>query len=118
MKKVLCVVLVLLLMAGSFLLGRATAPAAASKTFYAEILENREGLLLVRGLEVNDINHRWEFYLTAEEDTEILWRGMALTAADLQAGQNVAVTYTGAVQETAPARIQTVLKIELLEDER
>ena len=117
MKKALCVALVLALMVGAFLLGRATAPAGDGKTFYAVIDSTDGSHFVVTGLEVNDVNHRWDFHFRVEEDTPILWRGTALTAADLEPGDTVAITYTGPVQETAPAGIARVLKIELLDDE-
>lgn len=118
MKKALCILLILVLMAGAFALGRVTAPMADSKTFYAVIDQTDGSHFQVTGLEVNDINHRWQFRFSVEEGTPIVWRGTAISAAGLEPGDTVAITYTGAVQETSPAGIQTVLKIELLDDEK
>ncbi len=117
MKKALTVFIVMLLLVGAFALGRMTAPAVDSKTFYA-VIDRTDGVhFQVTGLEVNDINHRWQFHFSLEGNTPIVWRGTVLSAADLEVGDTIAITYTGAVLETSPAGIQTVLKIELLDDE-
>ena len=118
MKKALSILFVLILIVGAFALGRMTAPAEQSKTFYAVITGTDGEHFMVSGLEVNDVNHRWQFRFSVGEDTPILWRGTALTADELDVGDTIAITYTGAVQETSPAGIQSVLKIELLDDER
>lgn len=117
MKKILCIALVAVIAVGAFALGRVTAPAVDSKTFYAVIEQTDGEHFVVSGLEVNDINHRWQFQFSLE-DAPILWRGTELTAAELDVGDTIAITYTGSVLEVSPAIIQTVLKVELLDDER
>ncbi len=91
-----------------------------TQTFYAEITEidDSRGYLLVSGLAVNDGNWRGDFYFTAEDDTQFLWRGTEITCADLDVGDLVAVTMTGEVLETDPAGIPTVLRVQLLDDEK
>ena len=118
MKKVVSILLILALMAGSFLLGRFTAPETHSQTFYATITQKSGDHLIVEGIPENDINHRWQFQFTLEGNVPITWRGMELTMDDLDVGDLIAVTYTGSVLEISPAIIQNVLRIQLLEDER
>ena len=118
MRKVVSILLILALMAGSFLLGRFTAPETYSQTFYATITRKSDDHLVVSGIPENDINHRWDFQFTLEGNVPILWRGMELTMDDLDEGDLIAITYTGSVLEISPAVIQNVLRIELLEDER
>lgn len=118
MKKILSVFLVLALTAGSFFLGRFTAPEQSSQTFYAVITQKSGSHLIVEGIPENDINHRWSFRFTMEEKVPILWRGVELTLDDLDEGDLIAVTYSGSVMEISPAIIQNILKIQLLEDQR
>ena len=118
MKKMLSILLILVLLAGSFLLGRLTAPEKHSQTFYARITRKSGDHMVVTGIPENDINHRWDFQFTLEEKVSILWRGTELTIDDLEEGDLIAITYTGPVLEISPAIIQNVLKIQLLEDER
>ena len=118
MKKVLSVLLILALMAGSFLLGRLTAPETHSQTFYARITQKSGDHLIVAGIPENDINHRWEFQFNLGADVPILWLGTELTLDDLDEGDLISITYTGPVMEISPAIIQDILKLQLLEDER
>jgi hypothetical protein len=92
--------------------------AQSSETFYAVIEEIKDSVLLVQGMDVNDINFRGEFYLTLSEKTELTWRYTEISSAELAAGDRISVTFTGEVMETAPAQIQEVLRIQLLEDEK
>ena len=118
MKKAVSFLLILTLMAGSFLLGRFTAPQTDSRTFYANITRKSGNHLTVTGIPENDINHRWDFQFTLEGNVPILWLGVELTVDDLDEGDLIAITYTGSVLEISPAVIQNVLRIQLLEDER
>ncbi len=108
---------------GSFLLGRAmvehtVVPWEETRVFYAQIVESwGEGSFLVEGMDANDVNHRGRFTFSVEEDTSLVWRGVALSLEDLEAGHRVAVTYTGPVAESEPAQIFQVLQLEVLEDE-
>ena len=118
MKKVLSVLLILVLLTGSFLLGRFTAPETDSRTFYAHITRKSGNHLAVTGIPENDINHRWDFQFTLEGKIPITWRGERLSAEDLEEGNLIAITYSGSVLEISPAVIQNVLRIQLLDDER
>ena len=129
MKKVLkiavALLLVLLIAAGGFLLGRKTAvregetPYATAvmsgKTFYATVDDIRGGGMKVIGLEENDINHRGAFSFSLK-DSALVWRYTEISINDLQVGDVVAVTYNGSVQESDPAGLTSVTKVELLSD--
>ena len=87
-------------------------------TFYAVITGVGETAIDVRGMEVNDINHRGDFCLSVSEETELRWRGAEIAMADLDVGDHISVTYTGAVLESDPAQIPQAVAIWLLDDER
>ena len=89
-----------------------------TQTFYATITEVRESSLLVEGLEVNDINHRWDFSVPVGENTRITWRYEDMDFSELKHGQTVSITYRGVVQETDPAGLTDVTWIQLLDDEK
>lgn len=102
--------------------GRKSSDAADSNiygtTFYAEIEEiNESKLILVEGLDVNDINFRSKFTFIVDEDTILEWRYTKIDFSDLKVGHRIAVTFTGAIQEKYPAHITRVDKIVLLDDE-
>lgn len=87
-------------------------------TFYATITDIRDtGLtiddtaLSVKGLDINDINFRGDFKFVITEATEI-------ETDDLEVGDNISIIFTGSIQETYPAKINDVLKIKLLDDEK
>ena len=121
--KIVCAVVILLAVAaGGFFAGRASVgeqpgPLSA-QTFYATIEEIGDGWLLVKGMAVNDINHRGDFHVPIGEDTALVWRYTELLFEELQEWQNVAITYTGHVLETYPARLTQVRRIELLNDSK
>lgn len=128
MKKaiqIISAVLLCVISAGSgFIAGRLTMPKqetpviAETVTFYATITTISEYSILVEGLEVNDINSRGAFDLSTNENTVYEWRHTPLERSELEAGDTIAVTYTGAVLESYPAQIHEVLKIQLLDDEK
>lgn len=124
MKKVLIalgMVVVLAAAVGGYVAGKNTASAAVpvtGDTFYATIEEINGSRLLVKGLEVNDINSRGRFDFNVTPTTELEWRHTAIRLEDLQVGDRVSVTYVGDIQETEPAGITDVRKIKLLEDEK
>lgn len=87
-------------------------------TFYATIEEiYGEGThILVKGLEINDINYRGEFRFSIDNNTELIWRGTKIDISSLKVGQNISVTHTGGVLEIYPAQLTKVTKIAVLED--
>ena len=94
------------------------APAARPQTFYATVSDIRDNAVTVTGMEVNDINFRGEFCFSVTEETEITWRYTDISLGDLEAGDNVSITFTGEVMETSPAQLQGVEMIQLLDDEK
>lgn len=89
--------------------------------FYAAVEEihtdGQDTVVLIKGLEVNDINHRGEFDFAVDENTEILWRGTKRKISDLKVGQNISVTSAGDVLERYPAGLTKVPRIIILNDE-
>ena len=89
--------------------------------FYATIEEIREynGIttVLVKGLDVNDINHRGEFDFSIDNDTELLWHGTKIEISDLNEGQNISITSRGEVLERYPAGLTKVTRVIVLDHE-
>ena len=83
----------------AFQAGRAAAPAPTlGETFYA-VEDQIDGSSLA-------------------EDTVLEWRHAPLTLAELEPGDTISVTYTGAVLESYPAQLQDVVRVQLLDDEK
>lgn len=101
------------------MIGRNTARSVAGTTFYATIDEvnQDEGSLTVTGLDVNSINYRGSFSFSVE-DAELEWRGTELTFDELREGQIVSITFTGDIEETDPAGLNGVTRVELLDDSK
>ena len=115
MKKLIFMLLAVLLLAGC----AQEEKTPLTDTFYATILTIDDQVLLVEGLEVNDINSRGQFYIQVDESTRLDWLGTEITLSDLAVGDRIAITWSGLVQETYPARIvDPVHRIKLLDDEK
>ena len=72
--------------------------------------------LLVDGLDTNEINHKAEFWCSISDTTKIVdENNNELKITDLKEGLMVSITYTGGVQETYPAKIGNVLKVQVLD---
>ena len=95
----------------------ASAPAPLPQTFYATITDIRGDVLAVTGMEVNDINFRQEFSFVIVEETKITWRYTEIALEDLEVGDHISITFTGAILESYPGQIQHVDVIQLLDDE-
>lgn len=94
------------------------ADGGTAETFYAEISDRKNNFLRVTGLEINDINFRGDFVFSIDEETKMTWRYTEISVEDLDIGDTVSITFTGEIQETAPAKITHVTQIQLLEDEK
>lgn len=94
------------------------ADEGTAETFYAEISDRKNNFLRVTGLEINDINFRGDFVFSIDEETKMMWRYTEISVEDLDIGDTVSITFTGEIQETAPAKITHVTQIQLLEDEK
>lgn len=132
MKKFFSIIILataLIFGASGFFLGRYTAPqneefsastndAALYQTLYAEIEENNGQSLLIKGLDVNDVNGRGEFYVTIDADTILEWRSEPITLEELEVGDTISITHTGNIGETYPVQIFETVRIQLLDDEK
>lgn len=90
------------------------------QTFYAtisRIYDTNGNALLVKGMEVNDINFRGEFQISVKDETKIIWRGTDIAFEDLDVGDNISITFTGGVKESWPGKISEVISIQLLDDD-
>lgn len=85
-------------------------------TFYATIKEKRNNTLLVKGLEINDINYREEYTFDIKSETKLVWNNMSINISDLKVGDNISITYIGTRQMSSPATINDVVEIKLLKD--
>lgn len=84
-------------------------------SFLAEI-ENvyPDNKLLVKGIAENDINFRGEFFAYITDKTEILKNRNKADITDIEAGQKVKITFTNGIQESSPAVLGKVIKIEII----
>ena len=85
-----------------------TGDAAAETTFHAAVLEVHDGWLLVEPLEGEDILASADRFMVSLAGVEEI--------PDLEAGDEVAVTFDGMIRESYPAQI-TATGIELLSGE-
>lgn len=92
-------------------------PDSIPQTFYAVISDIGDNTLTVTGLDVNDINFRGEFSFSIAEETKVTWRYTDISIADLDAGDHISITFTGAILATSPGQIQQVEVVQLLDDE-
>ena len=89
-------------------------------TFDAKIKEvkeyNGKNSILVDGLDTNDVNYKAEFWCSIRESTKLLDKeNNKIEVIDLKEGQTASITYVGGVQETYPAQIGDVLKVQILD---
>ena len=85
-----------------------------TETFYATITQINDKNFTVKGIEANDINYRGEFVFLLAEETALEWRGTEIEVSDLAVNDMVSITFAGEIQETYPARIMNVVKVQLL----
>ena len=95
----------------------ASASELMPQTFYATISELQGNTCTETGMEVNDINFRQEFSFVIVEETKITWRYTEIALEDLEVGDHISITFTGAILESYPGQIQHVDVIQLLDDE-
>lgn len=72
--------------------------------------------ILVRGLEINDINHRGTCTFSLKEDTVLEWRNVSIDKSQLKVGQTVSIRSVGGASESAPAHLGHVDKVIVLDD--
>lgn len=88
-----------------------------SWTFYAEIEKINENSILVKGLDVNDLNHLGEYEISISEETQIYWNYQPIKKDNLGIGDTIAITYNGIIKETYPAQIDEISQVVLLNHE-
>lgn len=127
--KVLCIILVIIIIVGliffiinySNIKYNGKLEQKDADVFYATIEKitkyNGTTTVLVKGLDVNDINHRGEFDFSIDANTELLWHGTKIEISDLKEGQNISITSTGEVLERYPAGLTKVTRVIILDDE-
>ncbi len=130
--KILCIILVIIIVIGLIFFvidynkfkneqkAISNSEQNEADVFYATVEKITEynGIttVLVKGLDVNDINHRGEYDFSIDDDTKLLWHGTEIKKSDLKEGQNISITSTGEVLERYPAGLTKVTKIIVLDD--
>lgn len=125
-KIILCLLFILAIVTSSFFIGYRVAynkientfTDTKSETFYATITDINDTSISVQGVEINDINYRGEFEFAITGETELVWRGTPITVSEFNVGDCISITFTGYIQETYPAQITDVIKVQLLNDEK
>ena len=87
-------------------------------TFYAEVEEREEDYFLVKGLDINDVNHRGLYNFTVTKETILMWNFTKLTLNEIPKSALIAISYQGPVSESFPANIKNVTKVVLLDEKK
>lgn len=124
-KKIvyLCLVIVLLLFTAVifyFIGYEKSLKENQTESFNAVITEIGENgsYIQVEGLETNDINDKGAFTFSVEDNTKLEWHNTPIKLSEFDVGDYVAVTHTGIIMESYPAKIEQVTKLRLLDDEK
>ncbi len=92
------------------------------EVFYAKIqsINEEEGVTTVnvKGLDVNDANHRQEFEFELNDNLNVVWNGEKIEASELEKGDTICITYDGNLSRMVPPQIINILNIKLLDDEK
>lgn len=116
MKKALIIILAILIAAagvGGFFFGRSTVTPARAFIF-VEIVETEKRENGTHFL-VYDHERDGEDTFVTDENTKITWRGEDISADSLNAGDRVAVFFSGKILLSYPGRIQDVYAVRLIE---
>lgn len=95
-----------------------SASALVHQTFYATISDIQGNTLIVKGMEINDINFRGNYCFSVAEETKIMWRFTDISIEDLDIGDNISITFAGTILLSDPGQILGVEVIQLLDDEK
>lgn len=121
MKKIVVIILVVISIIASGLIGyrigASNQESISQETFYAKIIEMNGQSLLVSGLQINDLNFRGYFTFKISEETDLMWRFEKINSNDFNVGDIISVTFTGEIEESDPAGLVKILKVQLLDDE-
>lgn len=119
MKRMILLVLALLLLFAivyvSFQFGVERGREEAAPTFYAHITEVRDGSLLVKGIDENDINHRGEFMLTTKGVKVYNAAQQEVAITQLEENMEIRIHYDGVVMESYPAQLGGVFQIDIID---
>lgn len=86
----------------------------AGTTFYAIVTQVLSNQLVLKGLDINDLNHRSFYFAVVEDYTTLSRNGEKLTLEDLSVGDLVSVRYTQGKVETYPSTLERTEEIKLL----
>lgn len=86
------------------------------KTFYATITDISGKNIVVKGLDINNIDFRNKFLLPYNDNTNIEWQNKKINVNDLNIEDTIAITFDGTISKTNPVTIKNIIKIELLND--
>jgi uncharacterized protein YxeA len=121
MKKFLiCVGLIVLLLVSGMVgynIGTKNEKSVEHQTFYAKIESVDGDDFFVSGLQVNDYNFRGDFTFRVTDETQIEWRYTEIQSNDLYVGSTISITFSGEIEESSPAHINRIHRIQLLDDE-
>lgn len=92
----------------------ASLPKDVEQSFSAIVKTNDGTVILVKGLEDNEVNYRGEFWLAVTEETRITQSGEPVDVSALTPGTQVRVIFTGEVMESYPMQIAHVQEIQIL----
>lgn len=83
-------------------------------TFYAIVTEVLSNQLVLKGLDINDLNHRSFYFAVVEDYTTLSENGKKLALEDFSVGDLVSVRYTQGKVETYPSTLERTEEIKLL----
>lgn len=94
----------------------------SGEVFYAKIQKISEEeeitTVNVKGLEVNDINHREEFDFELNDNLNVIWNGEKIEPSELEVGDNICITYDGNLTRMSPPKIINIISIKLLDEKK
>lgn len=117
-KKLLCYILAVLLMA-ALLIGCSQKPTdeGDAATFMAEVLEIHDNSILVEPApESKELASADKIAIAVGENTRLLSDGNAIALSDIAVGSIIEIFYDGAIAESYPAQINSASQINLLKE--
>lgn len=110
------VLLIIVSLIIGYYMGQKNSSQNNTISFYAFVIENKEKMLHVKGIDENDINHRGEFVIAHQNIDEVYNpQGKKINLSNLQKDAEIRITYDGPVLESYPSQITHVIRIDILE---
>ena len=81
------------------------------KGFFATVTEISEVGILVKGLDSNPLNYRYEFFLAVSRSTKYFKGDAPVSLSQLAVGDTVCVEFSGEIMESYPAQISQIERI-------